>query len=137
MILTDTGPLVALLDRGDPNHATCRATVHTLPREPLLTTWPSFTEAMHLLGRAGGHPRQADLWRLHLSGRLVLEGLTAADTERTASLMAQYHDTPMDLADASLVALAERLGHRRVFSLDSDFHVYRLADGDAFEVIPA
>ncbi len=50
--------------------------------------------------------------------------------------MEQYRDRPMDLADASLVALAETAGYTRIFSIDSDFYVYRLADGSALEVVP-
>jgi predicted nucleic acid-binding protein len=50
--------------------------------------------------------------------------------------MAQYQDKPMDLADASLVALAETVGYTRIFSIDSDFYVYRLVDGTALEVMP-
>jgi uncharacterized protein len=50
--------------------------------------------------------------------------------------MAQYHDLPMDLADASLVAVAETLNLTRVFTLDSDFGVYCLGDGRGFEVVP-
>lgn len=42
--------------------------------------------------------------------------------------MDKYADRPMDLADATLVALAEDQGHRKIFSLDSDFHIYRIAD---------
>ena len=42
----------------------------------------------------------------------------------------------MYLADASLLALAETAGYTRVFSIDSDFYVYRLADGSALEVVP-
>jgi predicted nucleic acid-binding protein len=42
----------------------------------------------------------------------------------------------MDLADASLVAAAERLGLRRIFTLDSDFYIYRLLDGSALACIP-
>ena len=53
-----------------------------------------------------------------------------------ALLMEQYRDTPMDLADASLVATAERLGLTRIFTLDSDFHIYRLADGRSLTVVP-
>ena len=49
--------------------------------------------------------------------------------------MEKYKDTPMDLADASLVAAAERLGLTRIFTVDSDFYVYRLADGTALEVV--
>ena len=51
MILTDTGPLVALLDADDPYHAECVATLHRLPLGPLLTTWVCFTEAMYSLAR--------------------------------------------------------------------------------------
>ena len=53
MILTDTGPLVALIRRNDENHAACSAFFAT-QRGPLLTTWPCFAEAMYLLFRAGG-----------------------------------------------------------------------------------
>ena len=53
-----------------------------------------------------------------------------------AALMDEYHDLPMDLADASLIAAAECLGVRQIFTLDSDFHIYRLADGSAMEVVP-
>ena len=50
--------------------------------------------------------------------------------------MDKYRDLPMDLADASLVAVAEERGLSRVFTLDSDFRVYRLARGRSFTVIP-
>jgi uncharacterized protein len=49
-MLTDTGPLVALLDADDPYHAACVVALTGLPPEPLETTWPCFTEAMYLLG---------------------------------------------------------------------------------------
>ena len=42
----------------------------------------------------------------------------------------------MDLADASLVAIAETLRLRKVFTLDSDFRIYRTQDGGAFEIVP-
>lgn len=51
-------------------------------------------------------------------------------------LREKYKDTPMDLADASLVAAAEQLNLKRIFTLDSDFYVYRINDRDAFEVVP-
>ena len=50
--------------------------------------------------------------------------------------MEQYQDVPMDLADEELVAAAEALGTRRIFTLDSDFYVYRWLGTEAFEVIP-
>ncbi|ETX06452.1 hypothetical protein [Candidatus Entotheonella palauensis] len=50
--------------------------------------------------------------------------------------MQQYHDAPMDLADASLVAAAEQLRLRRIFSLDRHFHAYRIDGKDSFDVNP-
>ena len=50
--------------------------------------------------------------------------------------MSQYADTPMDLADASLMVAAEALGATRIFSLDSDFYIYRTAAGGVLEVPP-
>lgn len=62
---------------------------------------------------------------------------TAAETPIMRRLMKQYHDTPMDLADASLVVAAESLGVYRIFTLDSQFYLYRLAGGQRFDVVPA
>ena len=49
--------------------------------------------------------------------------------------MTQYANVPMDLADASLVAVAESRGVRRLFTIDTDFYIYLLADGSVLEVI--
>ena len=136
MTLTDAGALVALLDADDPYHTACVAAAQRLPAGPLLTTWVCFTEAMYLLGAVGGYRYQATLWSLRATGRLVLHDLTPAEADRMAALMAQYQDTPMDLADASLVVVAERRTLHPVFTTDSDFYVYRLADGSALEVVP-
>jgi hypothetical protein len=136
MILTDTGPLVALLDADDAHHAACAAALQSLPPGPLLTTWPCFTEAMYLLGAVGGYRYQTELWKLRSSGRLVFHELTSDESDRMVVLMDKYRDTPMDLADASLVVVAESRKLPRVFTLDSDFYVYRLSDGSALRVVP-
>jgi hypothetical protein len=135
MILTDTGPLVGLLDDDDPNHAACLAAALRLPAGPLWTTWPCFTEAMYLLGEVGGHSYQAALWAMRTAGRLILLDLTPMEADRARALMDQYRDVPMDLADASLVAIAESRALPQIFALDADFYVYRLADGSALDVI--
>ena len=50
--------------------------------------------------------------------------------------MEQYHDRPMDLADASLVAAAEARGDRRIFTIDNDFYIYQWNGREPFEVVP-
>ncbi len=136
MTLTDTGPLVALLDKDDSRHADCVAALQGLPGDSLLTTWPCFTEAMYLLGSVGGFRYQEKLWKLRASGSLNLHDATPAEIDRMAALMSKYRDRPMDLADASLVVAAEHLRLKQVFTLDGDFHIYRLADGSALGIVP-
>jgi uncharacterized protein len=134
--LTDTGPLVALINRNDPNHPRCMAAAKRLPAAPLLTTWPCFTEAMYLVFRAGGYKGQEALWELLTADRLTICELNNVDVSRMAELMQKYRDRPMDLADASLVAVAERFHIQILFSLDSDFHIYRLMDGSVLQLVP-
>ncbi len=102
MTLTDAGALVALLDKNQPQNTRCRTDFASLSL-PLLTTWPAFAEAMYLVHRVGGWPLQHNLWTYVEEGVLQLHAPTKAQQKRMQQLMAQYHDTPMDLADASLV----------------------------------
>ncbi|MBI4752876.1 PIN domain-containing protein [Candidatus Desantisbacteria bacterium] len=136
MTLTDTGPLVALLDKNDHHHDACVKALKYLPFGPLLTTWPCFTEAMYLLGEVGGYRYQVELWKLISIQRLVLHDLTTTEIESMSLLMEKYQDTPMDLADASLVVVAQQRSLRRIFTLDRDFYIYRLADGSVIDVLP-
>jgi predicted nucleic acid-binding protein len=135
MTLTDTGPLVALIDKGDSGHTACQAILPSLS-PPLITTWPCLTEAMYLLGSAGGYTFQKALWRLRTVRQLVIHELTVQETDRMQALMDKYRNTPMDLADSSVVAAAETLSLDRIFTLDRHFYAYRTEDGKAFEVIP-
>ena len=55
---------------------------------------------------------------------------------RVRRLMENYSDLPMDLADATLVVLAETLGTRRIFTLESDFRMYRYRRRQPFDIVP-
>jgi len=135
--LTDTGLLFALADaQGQPaQYARCKAIKPSLTL-PMVTTWPCLAEVLYMSGKAGGWAMQRITLRLITEGALRLHTPSEAETTRILQLMEQYRDRPMDLADASLVALAETAGYMRVFSIDSDFYVHRLADGTALEVVP-
>lgn len=91
---------------------------------------------MHLLGAAGGFDYQKRLWRLYDSRDLMLMDLTFTEIDRMHVLMRQYADRPMDLADASLVAVAESRKFKLLFTIDSDFRFYRLQDGSVLELRP-
>jgi predicted nucleic acid-binding protein len=122
-MLTDAGPLVALIHRDDQSHAACRRAFRALG-EPLVTVWPAFTEAMYLL-QFSWHAQDA-LWQLVEREVLRFLTLDESDVPRLRELMEQYHDLPMDLADAALVRAAERERLDVVFTLDRrHFGVYR------------
>ncbi len=79
---------------------------------------------------------QSALWHYLATRVFVFHDLTDTDINRMKALMETYRDTPMDLADASLVATAEALDIRRIFTLDSDFAVYRRHGREPFEIVP-
>jgi len=136
VMLCDAGPLVALVDEDDPYHVRCVEAVQALRAYELLTTAPCFTEAMFLLRRAGGWRAQDRLWRFIPNGLLRLHSPADEEWQRMRTLMRDYADTPMDLADASIVAAAETLNESRVFTVDRHFYIYRQRLGEAFEVVP-
>jgi predicted nucleic acid-binding protein len=121
-LLVDTGPMVALHDARDPDHARC-CEVIAARRGVLCTTWPAVTECMYLLG--GSASSQAKLLELIDTGRLEITEIGDVVT-RIADLMIKYRNVPMDFTDATLVAVAERDHHTEVFTLDSDFRIYRV-----------
>jgi uncharacterized protein len=135
MTLCDASPLIALINQGDNNHQRC---VDILPSlsAPLITTCACFTEAMYLLGRYGSWLAQQELWGYVSDEILVISHHTSDELTRMETLMEQYRDVPMDLADASLVAIAEVLNQRQIFTLDSDFYIYRFCGNQSFEVVP-
>ena len=132
--LVDTGPLVAVLDKDDAAHDECS---HILSRltAPLITSWPVITEASYLL--AYSHVAQDGLLEMLQCGGVAVASLGLDDVPYLRSLMKKYRDTPMDLADATLVRLAEKERLSRVFTLDADFQVYRIGRSTRFTILPS
>jgi len=99
-----------------------------------VTTVPVLTEAFHLLEPSSiGSSRLRDFV---LRGGVSVWFMDAPALTRSFELMQQYTDHPMDLADASLIAAAEALPTRRVFTIDrGDFSAYRVRRGKRFEPV--
>ncbi|MGI4789339.1 MAG: type II toxin-antitoxin system VapC family toxin [Janthinobacterium lividum] len=133
--LIDAGPLVAVLNRNDDDHDECAGLIQSLDCR-FYTTLAVVTEAMYLLWTRVGWVAQEALWRMILRGDLLLEHPSPAELVRMSELMNKYSDRPMDFADASLVALAERLSLNRIFTVDRrDFSTYRLHGKKSFTII--
>lgn len=127
MILVDTGPFVALFDPADAWHGRCVERLKEV-REPICTTVPVLTEAFHLL--EPNSPGARGLMDFVADTGLAVWFLDDQSLSRAFDLMQRYADVPMDFADASLVAAAEALNARKVFTIDrKDFAVYRFRRG--------
>ena len=110
MIITDSGFWVALVNPDDNHHQTA---VNTLAKinGPLITTYPVITEVCHLLLKRRG---KKSMLAFVESYQQDIFNIFQIDShhhkQRIFALMQQYADLPMDVADASLVLLAEHLG---------------------------
>jgi len=132
MIITDSGFWVALVNPDDNHHPIAVKTLAKI-NEPLITTEPVITEVCHLLlKRRGRHSMLAFMDSYQQDAFSVFQ-INPHNKHRIFSLMQQYADLPMDFADASLVLLAEQLGHGRILSTDKrDFHTYRWKNTQPF-----
>jgi hypothetical protein len=133
MVIADSGFWVALANRKDKHHDAAKERIRSLG-EPLITTWPVVTETCHLLLARFGTRSQRTFVESFSSGAFDVFELERRHAPRISELMNKYADLPMDLADASLVVLAEDLGHGRILSTDTrDFHAYRWKQHEPFE----
>lgn len=133
LVIADSGYWVALGNMRDRFHQRAMEMLAQLTDTPV-TTWPVITETSYLLRRSGGiEPQMAFLRAMGGGGAQIFE-LLSVHFPKIGALMDKYQDLPMDLADASLVILAEQLGHGRILSTDQrDCRAYRWKNHHPFE----
>ena len=122
-VLLDTGPLVALFNRRDRYHRWAIEQWAEL-EPPLLICEPVLTEACFLLRDLSGGP--GAVLELLARGTAKIDYRVEAEAERLGPLMSRYAQMPMSLADACLVRMVEQQSDAAVFTLDRDFHIYRV-----------
>lgn len=137
MILVDTGPLVAVGDRGDAAHKRC-VTALANAQSPLLVIGPVIAEVCYLLGREVGAAAEARFLKgLATSDSIDVAELENEDLERAAELVEQYSDFPLGGTDAMIIAVAERLNITTVATLDlRHFGAVRPRHTGTFILIP-
>ena len=135
--LIDASALVAAFGNAQPKaeHYQTLMRQAAEQRWSLSTTWPCVTEASYMVAP----PQRYTLMRWLGAGAVAVYPFAQEELCEFADLMHRYTQAPrseMDLADASLVWLAEQTGVTAVMTLDvRDFSRYRLADGRAFEIL--
>jgi len=131
-IILDTGPLVALLDRSDRFHSWAVETWKT-SSFPLLTCEAVISESCFLLRRVqGGEDAIMGLLsRGHIRVSFQLDG----EVETIRELMRRYQNVPMSFADACLVRMSETIASSSIFTLDSDFSIYRKQGNQTIAIV--
>ena len=133
MIIVDTGFWLALADQRDRYNQRAKEALKKYD-DPLITTWCVVTETCYLLLKRKGNDAQIKFINSLERGFVGVFDLEVHHISRVSELMQKYGDLPMDLADASLVILAEEINSGRIFSVDQrDFNTYRWKQKAPFE----
>ncbi len=136
-LIADSGALYALYDADDRHH---EAVLRSVKRErgPIILPVAILGELDYLIRRFLGIDAEIDLLDAIVSGGYVLENLSAADLGRCRELIAAYRELDLGLADAAVIAVAERLCVRTILTVDErDFRAVRPRGGQPFQLLPA
>jgi predicted nucleic acid-binding protein len=133
LVIADTGYFAALANPKDRYHQLAFSTSQSIT-DDLITTWPVITELCHYLVKNISPEAQAFFLDEISTGIIRVVNVEMNHLNRVRRLLLKYADLPMDLADASLVILAEELGHGRILSTDRrDFKSYRWKNHKPFQ----
>jgi hypothetical protein len=120
--LVDAGPLIALFDQDDKYHNSVIKFLKQFNGN-LLTTWPVITEVAHLL--SFNINVQIDFLEWLKREAVTIINLENEHLDRIIQLSKKYSDVPMDLADSSLIIIAESTGINDIISIDADYYIYK------------
>lgn len=136
MILADSGVLIAAANARDRHHARCSSLVRQY-RGALLVSPLVVAEVCYMIGKLAGREAKAEFLDAFTAGALIMATLAPVDISRMAELIRRYPELDLDSADASIVALAERLHLDTVATIDHrDFSVIRPSHCPAFSLLP-
>lgn len=122
LTIADTGVIAGFLDSSDQWHEWSVTGWQTLPA-PFLTCEAAITESCFLMRHLADG--EQDVLSLVEAGILQIDFSVSAEVSAIKSLMKKYENVPMSLADACLVRMSEIYNGARVFTIDSDFWIYR------------
>ncbi len=121
-IIVDAGPLIALFDKDDKYHNSVIKFLKTFDGQ-FITSWPAITEVTHLL--SFNVNVQIDFLEWLKRKAVTIVNLENIHLERIIQLSKKYSDVPMDLADSSLIVIAELTNITEIITIDSDYYIYK------------
>lgn len=136
MIVLDTSGLFAAIDGSQRQHAGAAAAIRAASG-PLLLSPFVLAELDYLLSTKVSQAAAIALLDQVAAGAYRLEPMDTGDIGRASEVALQYRDLQLDLADASLVVLAERYATLDILTLDErHFRAVRGPGGRPFRLLP-
>ncbi len=133
--IADTGFVVALLNQTDARHSDV-VPIYT-QQSSILLPQTVLAEVAYLVGRDAGTKTVVAFLRGLSASRFCLTALVEADVDRVAEILQTYADSRIDFVDASVMAIAERFGSAKIFTLDQrDFRLFQPKHCASFEILP-
>jgi predicted nucleic acid-binding protein len=132
----DTGFLFAYFDKKDTYHPECH---RLMPIELPNALLPDVVlpELAYLILRELDVKILTDFLRSVANGDFELVRTTEADLERAAEILEKYKDNNIDLVDACIVAIAERLEIQKILTVDRrHFGVFKPNHCGSFTLLP-
>lgn len=120
--IIDSGPLIALFDKDDKYHHLVVEFFKSFEGE-FITSWAVITEVTHMLDF--NLNVQIDFLKWVELGALTLYPIEQSELREIIKMMSKYTNVPMDLADSTLMYIAQKENIRNIVSIDSDFDIYR------------
>ncbi|WP_319563012.1 PIN domain-containing protein [Marispirochaeta sp.] len=129
-ILIDAGPIIALFNKNDRYHEKILNYIKNYNGK-LYSSWAVLTEVSHMLGFSIS--AQLDFLKWIRTGAIEVINLDYVDIDRIIELSEKYSDVPMDLADATLVVIAEKYEIKEILTIDNDYYIYRTIEKEMLE----
>ncbi|MEW6777104.1 MAG: PIN domain-containing protein [Bdellovibrionota bacterium] len=135
-MIVDSGVLYAFADADDRWREPVRRLFENT-RVPLLVPYTILPEVLYMVNKALGAKSELDLLLDLTQGPFQIVWPEPEDFHRCIEILREYSDADLGFVDASVVAIAERLGIRRIATTDRrDFSLVRPKHCGAFELLP-
>ena len=135
MLIVDANVLVGAMNRRDKHHSRMTALLNERDDQFVITPYV-VAEVAYLVQKFAGPSAEIQFMEALRDGTFHQEELTEADLDRIVELMRQFEDFPLGAADASVVAVAERLKIHEIASIDGHFRAVRPRGIDFFTLVP-
>ncbi len=120
--IIDSGPIIALFDKSDKHHQKLLNFMHSFDGK-LITTWAVITEVTHMLGF--NIKVQLNFLKWIELGAVTIYQIEQVEIGKIIKMMQKYSDIPMDLADSTLMYVAQKENIKDIISINNDFDIYR------------